>query len=127
MFVHFDTLLGGRRDHLTLTNSLDTALRSVYNTMRLHAAFRIILHVPHKQDCKHIGSLHTRARARFPEDVERYFIQKHDPSGIPVAILGVAIDPSMADYYSLIEKKVILPISRIDGVANVELNGLLIV
>ena len=66
-----------------------------------------------------------RARARFPEDVERYFIQKHDPSGIPVAILGVAIDPSMADYYSLIDKKVILPISRIDGVANVELNGLL--
>lgn len=66
-----------------------------------------------------------RARARFPEDVERYFIQKHDPSGIPVAILGVAIDPSMADYYSLIEKKIILPISRIDGIANVELNGLL--
>ncbi|MBL6843527.1 MAG: efflux RND transporter permease subunit [Verrucomicrobiae bacterium] len=66
-----------------------------------------------------------RARARFPEDVERYFIQKYDPSGIPVAILGVAIDPSMADYYSLIEKKIILPISRIDGVANVELNGLL--
>ncbi|MDA7521415.1 efflux RND transporter permease subunit, partial [Verrucomicrobia bacterium] len=31
-----------------------------------------------------------RARARFPEDVERYFIKKHDPSGIPVAILGVA-------------------------------------
>ena len=66
-----------------------------------------------------------RARARFPEDVERYFIQKHDPSGIPVAVLGVAIDPSMADYYSLIEKKIILPLSRIDGVANVELNGLL--
>lgn len=66
-----------------------------------------------------------RARARFPEDVERYFIKKHDPSGIPVAILGVAVDPSMADYYSLIEKKIILPLSRIDGVANVELNGLL--
>jgi HAE1 family hydrophobic/amphiphilic exporter-1 len=66
-----------------------------------------------------------RARARFPEDVERYFIQKHDPSGIPVAVLGVAVDPSMADYYSLIEKKIILPLSRIDGVANVELNGLL--
>jgi HAE1 family hydrophobic/amphiphilic exporter-1 len=66
-----------------------------------------------------------RARLRFPDDVERYFIQKHDPSGIPVAVLGVAIDPSMADYYNLVEKKIILPISRIDGVAKVDLNGLL--
>ncbi|MDG1892591.1 MAG: efflux RND transporter permease subunit [Verrucomicrobiota bacterium] len=65
-----------------------------------------------------------RARSRFPEDVERYFIQKHDPSGIPVAVLGVAVDPTMADYYSLVEKKILLPLSRIDGVANVELNGM---
>ena len=31
----------------------------------------------------------------------------------------------MADYYNLVEKKIILPISRIDGVAKVDLNGLL--
>ncbi|MDA0749492.1 MAG: efflux RND transporter permease subunit [Verrucomicrobia bacterium] len=66
-----------------------------------------------------------RARARFPEDVERYFIQKHDPSGIPVAVLGVAVDPTMADIYTLVEKKIVLPLSRIDGVANVQMNGML--
>jgi hydrophobic/amphiphilic exporter-1 (mainly G- bacteria), HAE1 family len=66
-----------------------------------------------------------RARARFPEDVERYFIQKHDPSGIPVAVLGVAVDPTMSDIYTLVEKKIVLPLSRIDGVANVQMNGML--
>jgi len=66
-----------------------------------------------------------RARARFPEDVERYFIQKHDPSGIPVAVLGVGVDPTMADIYTLVEKKIVLPLSRIDGVANVQMNGML--
>lgn len=66
-----------------------------------------------------------RARLRFPDDVEQVFIQKDDPDGMPVAVLGLSIDPSVTDYYTLIEKHVILPLKRIDGVANVTTDGIL--
>lgn len=65
-----------------------------------------------------------RARARFPEDVDRVFIRKDDASGIPVAVIGMAIDPQLSDYYNLIKKEVVWPLSRIDGVANVGTDGL---
>ena len=65
-----------------------------------------------------------RARLVFPDDIERVFIRKHDESGIPVAAIGLAIDPSLTDHYTLIQNEVILPMSRIDGVANVEAEGL---
>lgn len=65
-----------------------------------------------------------RARVRFPEDVDRVFIRKEDASGIPVAVIGLAIDPKLTDYYNLIQKEVIWPLSRIDGVAAVNADGL---
>ncbi len=65
-----------------------------------------------------------RARALFPEDVERTFIFKEDSSGIPVAAIGLAIDPSLTDHYTLIEKEILDRLRRIDGVAKVEANGL---
>ncbi|HAV64308.1 MAG TPA: acriflavin resistance protein [Verrucomicrobiales bacterium] len=65
-----------------------------------------------------------RAKALFPEDVERTYIFKEDSSGIPVAAVGLAIDPSLTDYYTLVNKEVIERLQRIDGVAKVEANGL---
>lgn len=65
-----------------------------------------------------------RARQQFPEDVERTFISKEDSSGIPVAAIGLAIDPSLTDYYTLIQKEVVERLQRIDGVAKVDANGL---
>lgn len=65
-----------------------------------------------------------RARLLFPEDVDRTFIYKHDMSGIPLMAIGVIVDTNLSDVYNLIQKDVILPLRRIDGVANVRADGL---
>ncbi len=65
-----------------------------------------------------------RARVLFPSDVDRVFIRKEDSSGIPVAVVGVAVDPTLTDSYTLIQKEVIRPLERIDGVAKVAVDGL---
>ena len=43
-----------------------------------------------------------RARARLPADVDRIFINKDDASGIPVFMMGIAVDPSVQNPYDLI-------------------------
>ncbi|MCG8554172.1 MAG: efflux RND transporter permease subunit [Proteobacteria bacterium] len=65
-----------------------------------------------------------RAKARLPSDVERVRIEKHDASGIPIMMLGLAVDPELKDPYELIQKEVVLPLSRVDGVATVSAGGL---
>jgi HAE1 family hydrophobic/amphiphilic exporter-1 len=65
-----------------------------------------------------------RARREFPEDVDRVYVFKDDVSGIPVYALGVAVPESIADTYNLIQKRIVLPIERLDGVASVEVQGL---
>ncbi len=65
-----------------------------------------------------------RARRLFPEDVDRVFIYKDDASGIPVLVLGVAVDPSVTDVYNLIHKQIVVPLERVPGVASVNVQGL---
>ena len=65
-----------------------------------------------------------RARLRFPEDVDRIYIRKDDASGIPVCVIGLAIDPSVTDRYTVSKYEVIKRLERIDGVANVAADGL---
>ncbi|MGA1237458.1 MAG: efflux RND transporter permease subunit [Limisphaerales bacterium] len=65
-----------------------------------------------------------RARLLFPDDVDRVYIRKEDATGIPVAVIGLAFDPSLTDFYTLLQREVIQPIERIDGVANVRVDGL---
>jgi HAE1 family hydrophobic/amphiphilic exporter-1 len=65
-----------------------------------------------------------RARAQFPEDADRVYIRKDDASGIPVCVIGLAVDPSVTDRYNLIKREVLQRLERIDGVANVTADGL---
>ena len=65
-----------------------------------------------------------RARLRMPEDLERVFIRKEDPSGIPIFMVGITVDPDLTDVYNLIEYQVKRPLERIDGVASVNIEGL---
>jgi HAE1 family hydrophobic/amphiphilic exporter-1 len=66
-----------------------------------------------------------RARARFPEDADRVYIRKEDLSGIPVFVMGLAVNPDIADPYNLIQNDVVMRLERLDGVASVEVNGIL--
>jgi len=66
-----------------------------------------------------------RARPRIPEDAERIYIRKDDPSGIPVFVMGLAVNPEVADPYNLIQNEIVMRLERLDGVASVEVNGLL--
>ncbi len=65
-----------------------------------------------------------RARNRFPDDIDRVYIRKEDASGIPFFVLGVAIDPRLSDSYDLIQNEIVLPLSRVDGVASVDADAL---
>ncbi len=65
-----------------------------------------------------------RVRPTLPEDADRVFIRKEDLSGIPVYILGIALEEGLTDPYNLIQNEIVLPIERVDGVATVEVNGL---
>ena len=65
-----------------------------------------------------------RAKPHLPDDADRVEIEKHDAAGIPVMVVGVAVDPEVADVYELIQNEIVLPLSRVDGVATVDSNGL---
>ncbi len=65
-----------------------------------------------------------RARVLFPSDVDRVFIRKEDASGIPVAVIGLALDPGMTDSHTLIKKTIAQRLERIEGVASVRTDGL---
>ncbi len=64
-----------------------------------------------------------RARAFFPDDADRVFLRKEDASGIPVVVIGLAIDPSLTDPYTLVKREIIQRLERIDGVASIRTDG----
>ena len=64
-----------------------------------------------------------RAKLRFPDDVEHAYVNKLDMSGIPVCMIGVAYETD-GDLYDLVNKHIVMPLSRIDGVANIDVKGL---
>jgi hydrophobic/amphiphilic exporter-1 (mainly G- bacteria), HAE1 family len=66
----------------------------------------------------------TRARPRLPDDLERLRIFKYDESNVPVVVLGVSLDPSISDPYGVIDREIRGPLTRIDGVAAVQSQGL---
>ena len=60
----------------------------------------------------------------MPDDVEQVFIYQEDASGLPIFFLGLAIDPAVVDVYNLIQDEIVMPLSRIEGVASVVGHGL---
>ncbi len=60
-----------------------------------------------------------RARAEFPEGVERPYIRKYEPGADPVVGFRISYDQD-SDYYDLINKYVVMPLTRIAGVADVD-------
>lgn len=65
-----------------------------------------------------------RAKRRLPDDVEQVYIRKDDDTGIPIYVLGLAVEDGIGASYDLIQNEVILPLERIDGVAAVDVDGL---
>jgi HAE1 family hydrophobic/amphiphilic exporter-1 len=65
-----------------------------------------------------------RAKAIFPTDIDRTFIRKDDVSGLPIFMIGIAIDPDLQNPYDLIKNDVMMRVERIDGVASISNFGL---
>ncbi|MCH9649779.1 MAG: efflux RND transporter permease subunit [Deltaproteobacteria bacterium] len=65
-----------------------------------------------------------RARSQLPEDADKVFIRKNDLAGLPVFMIGLAVDPELTDAYSLIQNEVIKPLERVQGIASVDAFGL---
>ncbi len=60
-----------------------------------------------------------RARLRFPEEADKPHIYKHQPGAEPVVSFRIAYDFD-SDYYNIIQKYIVTPLQRIDGVASVD-------
>ena len=98
------------------------------NSWSSTASGRIFLSFKHGTDMdvayREVRDRILRARPRLPEDLEQVLILKHDESTLPVVVLGVAIDPQVADPYELVRREIVVPIQRVDGVASVKFEGL---
>lgn len=65
-----------------------------------------------------------RARAQLPSDADRIYIRQHDPESIPVYVVGLAVNPDITDPYDLIQNTIVVHLQRLNGVADVDVNGL---
>ncbi len=65
-----------------------------------------------------------RAKARMPDDIQPVQIFKEDADSLPILLIGVAIDPLVTDSYNLVQREIIRPLARVDGVASVQSQGL---
>ncbi|MEL7060800.1 MAG: efflux RND transporter permease subunit [Acidobacteriota bacterium] len=66
-----------------------------------------------------------RARARMPDGIDRVEIRKADESSIPVFAFGITADPAVVDPYHLIDTIIARQIKRIEGVAGINVQGLI--
>jgi HAE1 family hydrophobic/amphiphilic exporter-1 len=105
---------------LTGIDQLDSYARTGFGNCGLHFKQGTDMDVAYRETRDRV----ERARLRMPDDIEQIFIRKHDSSGIPIFWIGLAIDASVIDVYNLVQDEVVLPLSRIDGVASVDTHGL---
>lgn len=98
------------------------------NSMSLVGTGRVFLRFKQGTDMdvayREVRDRVERARRRLPDDVDRIYLRKDDETGIPIYVLGLAIDDTLANAYDLLENEVVLPLERIDGVAAVDTDGL---
>lgn len=65
----------------------------------------------------------ARVRADLPADVKQVMLRKESGASLPVAFYGITWDEDIADPASIIERNLLRPIERIDGVGVVNLWG----
>jgi HAE1 family hydrophobic/amphiphilic exporter-1 len=65
-----------------------------------------------------------RTRPRLPDDLQPVRIRKQSSSSLPIMAIGVAIDPAVTDSYNLIQREIMTPLGRVEGVASVVAPGL---
>ncbi len=65
----------------------------------------------------------TRVRADLPDEVDRVEIRKESAEGIPVAFYSVSWDADLADPQGVVERGLVRPLQRIEGVGLVNVWG----
>tara|TARA_R110002096_G_scaffold77896_3_gene183205 strand:+ start:37657 stop:40806 length:3150 start_codon:yes stop_codon:yes gene_type:complete len=65
-----------------------------------------------------------QAQPRLPSDLMPVRIRKQSSSSLPIMAVGVAIDPKVNDPYNLIQREIVQPLRRVEGVASVASPGL---
>lgn len=65
-----------------------------------------------------------RAKARLPSEVDRVMIRKNSAGSIPLFMIGLTLDPQALDVYNLVQNEIVLRLQRLDGVADVNVEGL---
>ncbi|MCP4445177.1 MAG: efflux RND transporter permease subunit [Myxococcales bacterium] len=65
-----------------------------------------------------------QAQPRLPSDLLPVRIRKESSSNLPIMAVGVAIDPKVGDPYNLIQREIVQPLRRVEGVASVASPGL---
>jgi HAE1 family hydrophobic/amphiphilic exporter-1 len=65
-----------------------------------------------------------RARPEFPDEIDHTYIRKHSSSDLPVMVVGVSVEKAVADPYELVQRGIIQRLNRVDGVAQVDLDGM---
>ena len=65
----------------------------------------------------------ARVRGELPDEVDRVELRKESGENIPVAFYGVTWDDELADPHAVIDRYIVQPLERIDGVALVNTWG----
>ena len=64
-----------------------------------------------------------RARAMLPDDIDRYYLRRFGRNDEPIVFLSISFPTPVEDPYHIVDKFLKQPIERIDGVANIEIDG----
>jgi HAE1 family hydrophobic/amphiphilic exporter-1 len=62
-------------------------------------------------------------RSQFPRDLERFFVFQFSTTDMPILQVRISSDRDLAGAYELLDRKLKRPLERIDGVSQVELQG----
>jgi HAE1 family hydrophobic/amphiphilic exporter-1 len=92
---------------------------------RTHAGFSLEFHPSVDMDDAYndVVDRLERAMPDLPEEIERYWVFKYNPSDEPILWAGVTFPDSVEDPYALMERVVRPRLERINGVASMDVWG----